>query len=201
MERGAIMPTAVPCLDDPATILKQSMCLASVSKNLLDGSFKLAESKLQECKKPGCKTLKAVHAVHLPVKLNEHCDSSRSKALDGAIDIARLVTAFDQDGNHRGFHAGDFVWKGAGITVTGRVSGITNEGTHRKPVFADCQPCDARGVMEGRLCGQVTAADAADLKDATVEAAYRLRFEPAANGASGAINGTLEGVIITPCKQ
>ncbi len=193
------MPNPVQCLDDPGTIFKQNMCLASISKNLLQGTLKLAESKPHECKKPSCKTLKTIHALHLPVRLNEHCDSPLSKAFDGAIEIERLVTAFDQDGNHRGFHAGDFVWKGAAVTVAGRISGVTNEGTHRKPVFADCQPCDARGVMEGRLCGTVTGTDVAEFKDAMVEAAYRLRFDPAANGGSGVINGTLEGVIISPC--
>jgi hypothetical protein len=198
-EGGFIMPTTVQCLDDPATILAQSMCLSPISKNLIRGSLKVTQSNVHQCKVPACTTLKTVHAVHLPVSVNAPCDSNLSKALDGAIDIKILVTAFDQDGNHRGFHAGDFVWTGAGVTVTGRISGLTNEGTHRKPVFADCQPCDAKGVMEGRLCGQVTTTQVAALKGCQVEAAYRLRFDQGAGGGTGAINGTLEGVIICQC--
>ena len=98
-------------------------------------------------------------------------------------------------------HAGDFVWTGvAGVTVNGRLSGMTNEGTHRQPAFNGCQRCDQRGVMEGLLCGQIAAPANDDLNGAQIAASYRITFDPTANGRAGATQGTLEGMIITPCR-
>ncbi|HZN10177.1 MAG TPA: hypothetical protein VFC61_00780 [Blastocatellia bacterium] len=194
------MPNQVKCLDDPPTILQQSMCLSAVSKNMR-GTLKLNVSQEHKCEDPPCKTLKTVHQLKLAPRANQPCDSRLARPFGGTIVVERLVTAFDEDGHHRGFHAGDFVWAGtAGVKVVGRLSGITNAGTHRRPVFDDCQPCDARGVMEGRLCGQVTAADDPALKNCQVMGAYRIKFDPSVTGGSGAVTGVLEGVIICPCR-
>lgn len=102
---------------------------------------------------------------------------------------------------HRGFHAADFVWFGAGgLKLEGRMSGVTNEGSHRLPIKA-CQRCDDRGIMEGRLCGQVTTAPDPTLKGCQVIAAYRIKFDPSVRGGSGRAVGTIEGVIISPCRS
>ena len=194
------MAPQVQCLDDPATIFEKTMCLNALSKNLR-GTLKLADSKQQECHVPPCKTLKTVHELKLTPVSNPPCDSRLARPFGGVIRI-KLISAFDQDGEHRGFHAGDFEWVGtAGVKVRGRISGVTNLGTHRLPVFADCQRCDARGVMEGRLCGQVVAADDPALKNCQVVAAYRIKFDPGLAGGSGAVQGVLEGVISCPCQQ
>jgi len=192
---------ATQCLDDPATILQKEFCLSPLSKDLVSGTLQLTDSKAHQCQKPVCKTLKTVH--HLTVKVTAHapCDSHAGALLDGLLEVARLVTVFDQDGGHRGFHAGDFVWKGAGSTqVTGRMSGITNAGTHRAPAFSDCQKCDDKGVMEGRLCGQITSTSTPAINGCQVVAAYRIKFDPGSTGGQGAFRGTLEGVIICPCQ-
>jgi hypothetical protein len=115
--------------------------------------------------------------------------------------VGRLVTAFEIDGEHRGFHAGDFEWTvTAGLKVAGRMSGVTNVGTHREPPFKPCQKCDERGVMEGRLCGQVTTSQDPALKRCQVIAAYRIRFDPSRKGGNGDVEGTLEGLIICSSK-
>jgi hypothetical protein len=112
------------------------------------------------------------------------------------------VSVFDQDGLHRGFHAGDFVWQGVpGLQVVGRISGVTNVGTHRAPAFKDCQKCDDKGVMEGRLCGQIASTSNVALNGCQVIAAYRINFDPGAAGGQGAVRGTLEGMIICSCVQ
>lgn len=195
------MAIRVKCPDDPPTMLRQTVCLAALSKDL-QGRLRLRSSKRQACRVPECVTLKVVHQLLLKPTPHRPCDSPAAKAFDGPIEVARLVTVFDQDGNHRGFHAGDFTWSGSGgLKVAGRLSGVTNVGTHRAPAFRTCQRCSELGVMEGRLCGQVVQTRDPALKGCQVIAAYRLRFDPSRQGGSGAVRGTLEGVIVCPCRR
>jgi hypothetical protein len=114
---------ATTCLDDPATILEKEWCLSALSKDL-SGELHLGDSKSHQCQTPPCKTLKTVNGLKMEVAAHPPCDSRPSALLNGSIVVERLVTVFDQDGNHRGFHAGDFLWNGAaGIQVKGRMSG------------------------------------------------------------------------------
>ena len=125
-------------------------------------------------------------------------DRHKLHFLDGTLG-AKLSTAFDTDGLHQGFHSGEFVWTGqAGLTVKGRMSGITNTGTHRKPI-KDCQTCRDRGIMEGKLCGEVIEAGHPKLKGCQVIAAYRIKFDPSEKGGEGGVVGTIEGVIVCFC--
>ena len=191
---------APQCLDDPATILQQSVCLAAISKDL-KGVFGPPHAAVHQCTQPACRTMKIQQVLKFDVPgAGSPCDSPLARNLGGTLVIERLITACNVDGTHRGFHAGDFVWSGVGgVTAHGRISGMTNEGTHRLPVFTDCQKCDARGVMEGRLCGAITAPNVPELNGAHVVAAYRIKFEPTANGPNGDTHATLEGVIISSC--
>lgn len=191
---------AVPgCLDDPATIFKQKMCVHSVSKNL-KATIKLVDKNEQKCEKPGCLTLKTIHALKITVVSNDPCDSKFGKVLTGAIVVERLASAFDQDGTRRGFHAGDFLWKTASFTAAGRLSGVTNAGTHRGPAFKDCQTCDARGFMEGRICGAITDTNKPELKGCQIIGTYRMQFTPTKTGGSGSGPGTIEAVLVCPCE-
>ena len=132
---------------------------------------------------------------------HQPCDSHAAAALNGTLVVEKLVTVFDRDGMRRGLHAGDFAWTGAaGLTVTGRLSGVTNVGTHRLPAFTDCQKCDEKGVMEGRLCGRIQSATHAQLNGCQVTAAYRIRSDPSATGGQGAVRATVEGVILCSCQ-
>jgi hypothetical protein len=99
---------ATQCLDDPATILQKEWCLSALSKDL-SGTLTLVDSKTHQCHTPPCKTLKTIHTVKLKVVAHPPCDSQPAHPLDGDLGVDKLVTAFDQDGTHRGFHAGDFV--------------------------------------------------------------------------------------------
>jgi hypothetical protein len=191
---------AVPgCLDDPAIIFKQKMCVHSVSKNL-KATIKLMDKDEQRCDTPECRTLKTIHVLKIGVVSNNPCDSKLGKTLTGSIIVERLSSAFDQDGTKRGFHAGDFVWKTASFVAMGRLSGVTNAGTHRKPIFNDCQTCDARGFMEGRICGQITETNKPELKGCQIIGTYRMRFPPTATGGNGGGQGTIEAVLVCPCE-
>jgi hypothetical protein len=192
---------ATQCLDDPGTILQKEWCISALSKDL-SGELRLTDSKSHSCHTPSCRTLKTVHGLKVNAVAHQPCDSPSGRLLDGTIVVERLVTVFDQDGTHRGFHAGDFVWHGAaGVQAAGRISGVTNVGTHRAPAFSECQKCDERGVMEGRLCGQITSTSHAALNGCQIIADYRVRFDPSTTGGQGGVRGTLEGVIVCSCQQ
>lgn len=188
---------AFQCFDDPKAILEKEFCVAAVSKDM-KGDLKLADAKIKECKEPECRTLRSLHALNVKI-VNTNCDSPEAKHLQGA-QSAKLMTAFQVDGMHRGFHSGDFTWTGVGgLTITGRMSGVTNVGTHRVPIKA-CQKCGDRGIMEGKLCGEVIKAGDTKLKGCQVIAAYRIKFDPAPPGGSGAVVGTIEGVLVCFCS-
>jgi len=188
---------ATQCFDDPAGILEKAFCVSAVSKDL-KGVLKLGSSKEQKCQTPSCKTLRTAHELKVELKKTK-CDSPAALPLNGSL-TTKLITAFDTDGNHRGVHAGDFTWAGAGgLKITGRMSGITNEGSHRLPI-KDCQKCSDIGIMEGRLCGQViNGGETPKLKGCQVIAAYRIKFDPSEKGGDGEVLGTLEGVLVCSC--
>jgi hypothetical protein len=189
-----------PCPDSPRALLERELCLSELSKNL-EGDLRLLESEREDCASPKCRTLKTMHLLELRVQSNRPCDSRPGRLLDGTFTVRDLTHAFARgDGNRRGVHAGSFRWRGRDILVTGGISGITNAGTHRKPVFDDCQPCDAHGYMEGRFCGTVRKAKAPELVGCQVIGTYRFRFDPSREGGSGAVRGTLEGVLVCYCK-
>ena len=191
------MSTEFQCFDDPEAVFGKEFCLNALSKDLR-GGLELGETREQKCEKPRCTTLRTMHKLTVEIE-GTHCDSPLAKALNGKLE-ARLFTAFDTDGEHRGFHAGDFRWEGSGaVVVTGRMSGVTNEGTHRQPI-GECQKCDDVGIFEGRLCGQVVETKYEELKECQIVAAYRIRFDSSTKGGSGTVTGTLEGVIICPCR-
>jgi len=189
---------AIQCFDDPAGILEKPFCVSAVSKDL-KGELQPTSNKAQKCVEPKCQTLRTVHSLKVEV-VPTNCDSPAAKPLNGTLGVKRLCTAFDTDGNHRGFHAGDFTWVGAGgLKIEGRMSGVTNEGSHRLPI-KDCQTCKDIGIMEGRLCGQVIdGGQTPKLKGCQVIAAYRIKFDPSKTGGKGAVVGTLEGVLVCFC--
>lgn len=187
------------CLDEPPVLLKERLCVHNVSKDVR-GELDLNVSQIEKCLTPECRTLKTVHGLKVDVGGHD-CDSSLGKLLDGTLVVDRLVTAFEEDGLHRGVHAGDFRWESKGALIHGRMSGITNAGTHRAPVFEPCERCDERGVLTGRLCGEVVEAQVGELRECKVVAIYKIRFDPSEKGGSGGVYGTLEGMVICPCRE
>ena len=187
------------CPDDPRHIHSDLMCLYALSKDL-EGKLSLDrdESAIEECERRQCKTLKTLHTLTLKATKGP-CDSEEANALDGRLYSRDLASAFlDASGDNRGFHGGTFQWKGSGVIATGTLSGITNAGVHRSPVFIECQRCDERGVMEGRLCGEIRRGPR-ELLGCNIIGIYLLRFEASRDGGEGAVQGTFEGVIVCPC--
>lgn len=188
-------------LDHAPTLWNERLCLEPVSKNL-SGKLGLLNRERQECEEPKCLTLKTDHMLQLEVHSHEPCDSDLGKRLDGRFFVRELVHALtDGTGLGRGPHTGAFVWLGDGIEVQGQISGMTNVGTHREPVFEPCQECHNPGVMEGRLCGRVTRAKDPELVGCRVVAAYRFRFDPSEGFTDTEVKGTLEGVVVCRCES
>ena len=187
------------CLDDPIAIFETRMCLNALSKNAR-GHFSHPDSDVQECGKPKCETLKTIQMLEMEVK-GWKCDSKLGSLFDGSIVVERFVGAYeDGDGNRRGIQSGDFRWTGSGVVAEGRLSGVTNAGTHRRPVFDDCQPCDAHGYMEGRFCGVVVDTKVPELEGCHLLGTYRFRFDPTSGGPDGGMEGTFEGELLCPCR-
>ncbi|HEX4966782.1 MAG TPA: hypothetical protein VF173_38585 [Thermoanaerobaculia bacterium] len=188
------------CPDDPSVLEKADVCLRALSKDL-DGVMNPQNIRPHICQDPGCQTLTTVHDLEMSVKMHLPCDDPEwGPVFDGSFTVQKLVTIFDKDDMGRGLHAGDFLWTGAGVQVTGRISGMTNVGTHREPAFFPaCQQCDTREVMEGRLCGSVVKANDSKLENSQVFGAYRIHFYAAS--VSSDVKGTFEGVLVRPCVQ
>lgn len=184
-----------------APLVDRVVCLSELSKNL-EGSLRPVEAERETCRPRRCVTLETLHQLSMRVS-GHACDSSPGKLLDGELHVLQLVHKYkDGDGERRGVHEGTFRWRGrGGLLATGMLQGITNAGTHRAPVFDDCQRCDERGVMEGMLLGTILRAEAPQLIGCEVRAAYRLRFDPSRDGGgSGAVRGTLEGALVCDCS-
>jgi len=189
------------CLEDPRALWDRPICLNPVSKNVR-GDLRLLERELQTCEPDDCRTLKTDHLLKVEVRGHEPCDSKASELLDGVLNVRRLITAFmDGSGENRGLHTGAFDWIGDGARVRGTMSGTTNAGTHREPVFDPCQQCRAPGYMEGRLCGRILKAKDERLRGCRVAASYRLLFDPSEGAIDSGITGTIEGLIVCTCDK
>ena len=189
-----------PCLTNPKDVLTTPFCMNAVSKNA-DGKLLQFEVTTVQCPPAGCPTLRTVHQLEVVTQSNPPCDSPLAQNLDGIWVVKELATAFDGDGKGRGVHVGKFEWNANGgiAQVLGRVEGITNAGTHRAPVFQNCQPCDAEGYMEGYFCGQVVDTTISQLKYCFVQGTYRFQFDASQEAQSTNIRGTLEAALVCPC--
>jgi hypothetical protein len=173
---------------------EEKICMWAVSKDLR-GEFTDAESENQECRRPSCLTHKGRLRLKTRVIPHRPCDSVASHAFDGDME-GELVFAYIDNGHGRGYHSGRIEWRGRASRLIGRMSGVTNAGTHRNPL-APCEPCDRRGHMEGRLDAVVVDGEH---KGCRVLATYAINFDASFRVQNTAILGTLEGVLICPCE-
>lgn len=187
------------CTGRPTGLTQAVLCLDELSKDL-EGDLVLVDANRHECRELDCVTLTAEHLLRVRV-VSHRCDSKVGSLLDGKLVSRDLTTVFaGGSGLRRGLHTGTFVWRSAVGEVQGRMSGMTNEGTHRKPAFEGCQECGEVGVMEGRLCGRLVRASDPTLVGAQVTAAYRFVVEPGDEGGEGGLRGTIEGLVVRSCS-
>jgi hypothetical protein len=179
---------------NPREMIEIKFCMSEVSKEL-KGQFTVLDRDLQECKDPPCKTLKGLIAVEAEVNPHKPCDSRISGILNGMIK-GELAFAYIEDGTRRGIHAGEFEWHGADAMLKGRMSGVTNAGTHHPPA-GTCEPCDRGGHMEGRLDAVVVEGKMLGYR---VWAAYAIDFDSGFDVQDTGFQGTIEGVLIAPCR-
>jgi len=186
------------CFDNPDEIFGSDTCVTSLSKNAR-GKMALQESTRHVCERTDCVTLRTHAVLKVTLTGNAACDGALAKLLKGSLTVQTLATAYEKDGLGRGVHAGDFHWVAAGIEIEGRMSGITNAGLVRATPFKPFEKCRAEGILVGRLCGRVVKTTNRELRRAQIVATYRLKTTSTPRGANGAVVGTIEGVVITPC--
>lgn len=132
---------------------QERICIWPVSKDLR-GELDVADQERQQCSTSDCLTLKGHVMLKAQVRHHAPCDSIMSRPLDGDME-GEIVLAYIDDGELRGCHIGKVAWRAGGSTLVGQLSGVTNAGTHRRPL-PDWEPRDRRGHMEGRLDALVT---------------------------------------------
>jgi hypothetical protein len=190
------------CFDDPTRVFEDSICVLSVSKDL-KGELRPPKHRAHDCTDHQCKSFQTIGEMKATIHTDPPCDSERARMLDGTLVVRNWATAYDTDIKLRGVHAGDFTWLGRGIELSGRMSGITNAGILRAPVFQPAaETCLEPRVMVGRMCGSVVKAPEglAYLEHANIVAVYRfLLVDPHPNTPT-AFKGTLEGALIPSCR-
>lgn len=215
-----------PCFDDPQRMASRAfrVCVNAVSKDLRDGTLRRARvpgAGIMRCVKPDCTTLKTVHRLLLKTIIpHEECDSPLSLALQidqstgagpqGALLVEPLVTVFEGNGLRRGIHAGNFLWRGPNfLRIRGRMSGTTNAGLYRAPVFDEVERCSQVHVLYGRLCGRIETIDAAGLGHlvgSQLIGTYRIAIQAdpgeGERGLPGSdrVEGVLEAAILSSCR-
>ncbi len=188
------------CFDNPDDILRSDICVGSLSKDVR-GETVLESSSTHRCEKQRCVTLRTAGVLKVALSSHAPCDHHLGQLLSGSLVVQPLATVYEDDGLGRGVHAGDFRWITAQHDeIDGRMSGITNGGLVREaPFHPAVEKCISEGILVGRLCGRVAKTADPRLKQAQVVATYRLHAAPTAKGENGAVRGTLEGVVVTPC--
>jgi hypothetical protein len=201
------------CKDDPSYILDQPMCLEPFSKNAEEGELRLVfDGPHEYCSERECYSYKTIHQLNLDININKpdisECNLGGDR-LDGWLYVCDLVHAFSSTWpNSRAFHGGNFTWVDTtnGIVAEGKLSGITNAGTHRLPLpppegcDQSCQECWAPGFMDGRFCGTIRRSKTdPSLLGCQIVGMYKLRFEGLLNEPRNRVTGVLEGVVIFEC--
>ena len=187
------------CFDDPKLVFGESVCILSTSKDL-KGELSPPKQREQVCREQHCETIHTLCKLDASLHTDPPCDSERARILDGRFVVRDLATAYDINVKHRGVHAGDFIWIGHGIELSGRMSGITNAGILRARVFEPaCEKCLEPLVMIGRICGTVTKASDPHLTRASIIAVYRFQLIEPRPDQPTRLKGTLEGALVPPC--
>jgi hypothetical protein len=188
------------CPDNPRTMAAGRFCLASLSKDLRGKAAK-PDPRRHSCGEPKCETLVSAQVVELELVSHGDCDDDLARLLDGGLKLSLIHAMKDGDTRARGFHYARFEWSAPGTLIVGEMSGATNAGVHREPAFKACEKCESIPIDEGRFCGQVERARRKAFEGAQVFGIYRLDLDdPTQDGFAGAVKGTLEGVVLQPCR-
>jgi hypothetical protein len=173
-------------------------CLYELSKDL-KGEIVLGNAYEEKCRRLDCVSFKTYHKLDVKVLSHSPCDSKKGKVLDGRL-IAKIIHGLINNGEGRGAHHGRFrISSTTGTIVGGQLWGITNAGTHRKPL-SDCELCGLKGHMEGRLAGIIWRGDKS-LIDCRVFGSYVIKFDHSTGFIGTSVTGTLEGIIVCECEK
>jgi hypothetical protein len=182
-------------LSSDGPILGSRECIFELSKKMTNGQMRrIGEPRSYTCDSPSCKSFKGEHNFFCILKTNKECDSKMATIVDGTL-TSEIVHGLIINGEGRGAHHGKFRIGGSkDIEVVGILGGITNAGTHHGT--KDCEPCDIKGHMEGRLVGNI---EKGPLIGSRIIASYMIFFEHSPEFTDTIANGELEGIIVSDC--
>lgn len=177
-------------------VFEANECIYEISKKMVFGRMiRVGKPRSDICDSLSCKSFKVRHRFECRLRTNQECDSKVAKVLNGRLISPKLIHGLVLDGQGRGAHHGNFLLTGAqGTEVIGALSGITNAGTHHGN--SDCESCNVKGHMEGRLEGNVKRGP---LKGSRIFAAYMIFFEHSTEFTDTIVNGELEGILVHEC--
>lgn len=175
--------------------LESRECIFELSKKMTNGQMRrIGEPRLYTCDSPSCKSFKVEHNFTCILKTNKECDSKTAAIIDGRL-TSEIIHGLITNGQGRGAHHAKFLINGSkDLEVVGILAGITNAGTHHGT--ADCEPCDVKGHMEGRLVGSIKKGP---LLGSRIFASYMIFFEHSPEFTDTIANGELEGIIVSDC--
>jgi hypothetical protein len=188
------------CQDSSSYILDHTFCLYEISKDVPEGYLRLALQDRESCPERRCETVKTVHQLQLELQPGP-CDTRPHNGQLYSCDLTHALNLRNGTADGRGFHGGTFTWADRGFLASGTLSGITNAGTHRAPVFdPSCQRCDEIHFMEGRFCGSIRRSADPGILGCQVFGAYRLQFDQELTAPRIGVRGVLEGMIVCECR-
>ncbi|MDH5605517.1 MAG: hypothetical protein OEY93_01405 [Anaerolineae bacterium] len=192
--------------EEQKLMLAAPMCLYEISKDM-KGDIHLDPEMThpEKCKNNlgECTTIKTIENIKMSVIDNGKCDSEISREVCMGDFSAKLMAVLRDNSDGRGYHSGRFRWEFKDLFVAqGRMSGITNAGTHRFPLL-DCEPCNALAHMEGFLDGYVTGInyipETRGQEYSRLVGSYAIQIDWHKGGMDGDLLGILEGMLIGPC--
>ena len=157
---------------------------------LLRGTFAVRDRVVFQGGQYGQDSLVIRGGLALELFANPECRSVLNGELAGPILATLSIVHADADPRERGFHTGTFTW-GRGEWMAGTLAGISNAGTHHRPLY-DAVAFDQAGQLVGRLEGRY---DHHTLGPCVVFASYVLDLADPDDDVA-AVTGILEGVVL-----
>jgi hypothetical protein len=188
-------------LSSDGPVFESKECIDEISKIISRGAIKrVGEPRYDVCGSPPCQTFKAKHNFACVLRINLECDSKIGKLFTDGLTRPNFTSEITQglimNGEGRGAHHGKYTIVGRdGLRATGILGGTTNTGTHQT-LPSDCESCNVKGHMEGRLTGKITKGP---LIWGRIFASYMILFEPSTEFNDTMAKGTLEGIIVRDC--
>jgi hypothetical protein len=183
--------SATSALSDSARLGGAPLAMWAISQ-LARGTFGVQRRALDHAAAWGQDSLVTEYSVALEFFANTECETVMNTELGGPLTGRIIVVNIDGKATERGVHAGSFTWGRQG-NIHGILSGISNAGTHRPPLY-DAVRFDQPGQFVGRLDGTF---EHPMLGRCVLTASYVIDLADPRDDTTTDVKGILEGVVMT----